>query len=110
MPKVAFSKENIGKCLCGECPVQVQSTCAKEKYAEAQKVQGMPTPEQVPGLYCSSGKATCQDLRWVEHCLCPGCLVWAENSLKRITTAPRKCGPERVNRKVRGHVAGSSWA
>lgn len=82
MPNVDFTKDNIGKCLCGECPVQVQSACAKEKYAEAQKAKGMPRPEQVPGLYCSSGKATCKDLNWVEHCLCPGCLVWAENSLK----------------------------
>jgi len=81
MPKVDFIKENISRCLCGECPVQVKSKCAHDLYEKAKKIEGMPAPEQVPGMYCSSGKATCTDLDAVQHCFCPGCLVWADYGL-----------------------------
>jgi hypothetical protein len=36
----------------------------------------MPKPEDIPGLYCSTGKATCRDLDGKQTCICPRCPVW----------------------------------
>jgi hypothetical protein len=78
---VAYTQENIDKCWCGKCPVQVKSACAAELYEEAQKMDHLPEPEKLGGLYCATGKAICADLDIVRLCHCPACLVWAENSL-----------------------------
>ncbi|HOD69760.1 MAG: DUF2769 domain-containing protein [Bacteriovoracaceae bacterium] len=82
MPKVDFTQDNIARCLCGECPVQAKSKCARDLYEKSIKMEGLPKPEQVPGLYCASGKATCTDLDIVQFCKCPGCLVWSDYNLK----------------------------
>lgn len=81
MSKVAYTKENVEKCWCGSCPVQVKSTCAKDLYEESKKSKEMPPPDRLPGLYCSTGTATCTDLDLVNLCNCPACLVWSENRL-----------------------------
>lgn len=85
MKKVEYSVENVSKCWCGQCPVQKDSSCAKQAYEESsgQIDQGtMPPPERLPGLYCATGTATCEDLKPTERCLCPQCLVWGENDLR----------------------------
>ncbi|MZP67146.1 MAG: DUF2769 domain-containing protein [Bacteroidales bacterium] len=81
MAKVDYTKNNIDHCLCGKCPVQINSKCAHDMYNNIKDIQSLPKPEQVPGIYCSSGRATCNDLQVVQNCLCPGCLVWADYSL-----------------------------
>jgi hypothetical protein len=81
VPKVAYTQENIDKCWCGSCPVQADSACAKELYEKSKGEETLPPPEQLGGLYCSTGKATCQDLKLANLCSCPACLVWAENGL-----------------------------
>jgi len=78
MAQVDFSQNTIGKCLCMECPVQVKSQCARQKYEHSKSMEGMPRPDDVPGVYCATGKAHCSDLNAVQQCLCSGCLVWAE--------------------------------
>jgi hypothetical protein len=40
-----------------------------------------PPAADLPGLYCSSGVATCQDLDFDGICRCMGCVVYAENVL-----------------------------
>lgn len=81
MSKVEYTKENVEKCWCGSCPVQVQSTCARDLYEESKKSNELPPPDRLPGLYCAAGTATCTDLKLVNLCNCPACLVWSENRL-----------------------------
>lgn len=84
MEQVQYSTDNVSKCWCGQCPVQHESTCAKQELEQAkpQIEQGkMPPPDQMPGLYCGTGTASCDDLKPKERCLCPECLVWGENKL-----------------------------
>jgi len=92
MAKVAFTMENGMKCICSKCPVQAGSPCAQEKIGKmmkadppkgmaAQMTMQMPAPAEVPGLYCSTGKATCTDLNFKQMCICGNCPIWAENKL-----------------------------
>lgn len=95
MAKVAFTMENGMKCICSKCPVQGGSPCAQEKIAKmkktmvadpsqgmaAQMAMPMPAPADVPGLYCSTGKAACTDIDFKQMCICGNCPIWAENKL-----------------------------
>lgn len=85
--KVPYTIENIKKCMCPKCPVQADSKCAKDKLNSLTKELGserkgeVPEPQNVPGIYCSTGKATCQDLNPEEQCICYTCAVWKEYNL-----------------------------
>ena len=81
MSLVAYTRDNIEKCWCGQCPVQIGSQCAKELYAASKDSDELPPPERLGGMYCSAGKAICTDLELTNLCNCPACLVWAENDL-----------------------------
>jgi hypothetical protein len=86
MPSVEFSKDNMMKCICGSCPVQTESACAAEKNAMIKTamesgMESMPAEGAVPGLYCATGVAACDDLDLSKHCICPGCPVLTENGL-----------------------------
>jgi len=59
---VEFNMENIRRCLCPGCPVG-------RKYVRTGKIKqikrrkwGNPSPEDVPGAYCATEKATCEGL------------------------------------------------
>jgi hypothetical protein len=90
-PKVPLTMENIDKCNCKMCPMQAQSACAKDLQSKMMemkqsmqdgKMQMMtPMPEMVPGVYCSSGNATCKDLDFSKMCICPTCQVFKEHNL-----------------------------
>lgn len=88
MVGIDFSMENIKKCLCNKCAVQIESQCVKDK----QKImllitqQDLDSPmrmdeERVPGLYCSTGRATCQDIDTKKVCKCNECPIWDEYGL-----------------------------
>jgi hypothetical protein len=85
--KVPYNLENIKKCMCPKCPVQVDSKCAMDKLnnlvkgLESAREGEIPEPQDVPGIYCSSGKATCQDLNFDQQCICYTCAVWNEYNL-----------------------------
>lgn len=88
MKRVEFNMSNIEKCQCGVCPVQSNSSCVLDKKAMMQSAMGpgaegmMPSPEEVPGMYCSTGVAGCMDLDFEQTCLCPTvCSVYSENDL-----------------------------
>lgn len=83
--KIEFTRENITKCLCPQCPVQAESECAQTKMKMLQEsMRGMnPEPSDVPGMYCASGTATCSDLDPDKMCNCPNCDVFRENDLKQ---------------------------
>jgi hypothetical protein len=38
-------------------------------------------PEEVPKMYCATGKTKCNDLYFHEECQCPKCPIWEENNL-----------------------------
>jgi hypothetical protein len=81
--KVPLTSENVTKCVCGKCPVQAKSPCVKGKMEgikEAMMKKPL-SPKDIPGIYCSTGKATCKDLDPKEKCICGTCSVWAEFKL-----------------------------
>lgn len=89
MPKIEFSMENIKKCLCTKCAVQIESKCVKDK----QKImllitqQDLDSPmrmdsERVPGVYCATGQATCNDIDTKKVCKCNECPIWDQYDLK----------------------------
>jgi len=84
-PKIEFTRENITKCLCPQCPVQAESECAQIKMKMLQEsMRGMsPEPSDVPGVYCATGTATCSDLDPSKMCNCPNCDVFKENNLEQ---------------------------
>jgi hypothetical protein len=90
MLKIDFNRENLDKCLCPGCPVQKESNCIKDQVIEMEEVSHdididsgvMIGPDEVPKLYCSTGKSKCNDLYTHEECQCPQCDVWKENDLE----------------------------
>ena len=90
MSRVDYSLENMLKCICCKCQVQTSSICAKEKTRRIQKIEAkgleaipLFEPEEFPWLYCATGKAHCDDLKYEEECKCKDCKVWKENQLER---------------------------
>lgn len=85
--KVPYTLENIKRCMCPKCPVQANSKCAMDKLDSLVKALesagggNVPEPQNVPGVYCSTGKATCQDLDPDQQCICYTCAVWKEYNL-----------------------------
>lgn len=81
--KVPLTEDNVNKCICGQCPVQAKSECIKSKAANVtvamnkSPLQG----EDIPGMYCSTGKASCQDIDTNQMCICSGCPLWGEYNL-----------------------------
>jgi len=81
--KVPFTLEKVAKCVCPKCPVQAKSQCVSQKVSVlADALKKVPLKrEDIPGLYCSTGKATCTDLNSQEMCICGSCPVWTEFKL-----------------------------
>ncbi len=86
--KVPFTSENGMKCICSKCPVQTGSDCSKKKMEKMKEMMEnpemakmMPKPEEVPGLYCSSGIAACKDIDTTQMCICGNCPLWEEYDL-----------------------------
>ena len=86
---IDFSMENIKKCLCIKCAVQIESQCVKdkEKIMLLMKNQDLDSPmrmspDRVPRLYCTSGKALCKDIDTNKVCKCNECPIWKEKSLE----------------------------
>ena len=88
MVGIDFSMENIKKCLCTKCAVQIESQCVRDK----QKImllitqQDLDSPmrmdeERVPGLYCSTGMASCKDIDPKKVCKCNECSIWDQYKL-----------------------------
>jgi hypothetical protein len=88
--KVPYTIENIKKCMCPKCPVQANSKCAMDKLENlARELEGpweedTPESQYIPGIYCSAGKATCQDLYPEEQCICNTCAVWRKYQLQNV--------------------------
>ena len=101
---IEFSMENIKKCLCMKCAVQIESQCVKDKEQIMLLIKNqdldspmMMGPDRVPGVYCSTGKAVCKDIDTKKVCKCNECPIWAENNLDKGTHTRYFCrdGKER---------------
>lgn len=81
--KVPFERDVVSKCICGQCQVQAKSQCVKDLekgIAEALNKTPMPR-EQIPNLYCATGKAACPDLDFDQNCICGDCPVFGKYKL-----------------------------
>lgn len=84
---VPYESENINRCRCPQCPVQANNQCVQDKNKSSKQAMEnlpegeVPDPEDVPGVYCSTGKATCQNLHVDRQCICGSCEVWKEYNL-----------------------------
>lgn len=91
--KVPFNAANVGKCMCPHCPVQSKSKCAADKLATI-KVALAKKPlqqEEIPGVYCSSGTATCKDLDPSQSCICGSCAVYNQHNLAAASPSAYYC-------------------
>jgi hypothetical protein len=86
--RVPYTKLNIERCRCPQCPVQADSLCAQGKTENLKnETNSLPgnealEPQIFPGAYCSAGDATCRDLDPNQQCICKTCAVWAEYVLE----------------------------
>jgi hypothetical protein len=83
--KVPFSLDTVGKCKCPGCPVQAKSSCVAglKKGLSAALAKKPLSSAEIPGAYCSSGKATCTDLNPSMGCICPTCAVFTQSQLAK---------------------------
>ena len=108
-PLVPFTRENIAKCVCGQCSIQVLSRCVKDKMAgitDALKVQPFDASD-IPRTYCATGKAACADLDMSKQCICPSCAVYQQYSLETAVPVANfcrdgKCAPNTFVRRFAG--------
>jgi len=78
-----FTASNVKQCICGSCPVQMNSQCIKEKHA-AVKESLKKNPLQavdIPGDYCATGVAACKDIDTKQICICGSCPVFTDYQL-----------------------------
>jgi len=81
--KVPFNATSVGKCMCPKCPVQTKSQCVSGKLAtikDALKKNPLKR-EDIPGVYCSSGAATCKDIDPKQSCICGTCSIYDQYKL-----------------------------
>ncbi len=78
-----FTASNVKKCICGSCPVQMDSQCIKEKQATVKEslAKNPLLAVDMPGLYCSIGTATCKDIDTKQICICGSCPVFTDYQL-----------------------------
>lgn len=83
--KVSFAASNVGKCMCPTCRVQSKSPCVSGKLAAITEAlaKNPLIHEEIPGVYCATGTATCKDLDPKQKCLCGGCVVFSSNGLDK---------------------------
>jgi len=89
MARVDYNLINMNNCACCICTVQRHvSKCARERTKRIQALEAreidaisLLKPKEFPWLYCSTGKAKCDDLDFEEECACSECEVWKEYDL-----------------------------
>lgn len=81
--RVALNIENVKKCLCGSCPVQAKSKCIKIKQEELKETLQKKHLDgaDIPGMYCATGIATCDDVDTSQVCICASCPLFSDCQL-----------------------------
>lgn len=90
---VPLDRFAVINCMCGKCPVQAKSSCSepkikvllgiREQLDTGSELSGMkmPSHNDLPGPYCSIGKAACSDLDLSKACICTSCPVYKKYDL-----------------------------
>ena len=93
MMTVFFTGAEVGLCMCPQCPVQASSVCVKGKVPDIQNaLKKRPLQRaEIPGVYCSTGTATCQDLDTSKNCICGTCAVFSKYDLDSGTPVGYYC-------------------
>lgn len=81
MANIPFTQEKVSQCICPSCPVENQSQCAAGLLSGPK--HNPLRHEEVPGLYCAAGTATCRDLDFQKNCICNACPVYMEYRLSK---------------------------
>lgn len=84
---IELNIENIQKCACLECPIQIESKCAQNKIKNMQEMMKIeknivPNPRNIPGMYCINGLTSCNDFNTDKTCKCTVCNIFKENKLE----------------------------
>ena len=98
---IPFNKANVSKCRCPGCSVQTVSAGVSEKMMAIKKAleQTVLQRKDIPGLYCVTGSATCQDIDTTLKCVCETCVIAADYGLSQGSRAGHFCrgtGPATV--------------
>ena len=82
--KIPLTIDNVKTCICGQCQVQVNSECIKRKATNIMAALNKSplVADDIPGMYCSTGKSDCKDIDTKQMCICSGCLLWFEYNLE----------------------------
>jgi hypothetical protein len=100
--RVPYAVKNIERCMCPQCPVQADSRCISDKIGNLKNemkdlgIDEVSAPQKVPGVYCSSGTATCSDLDPNKDCICKTCSVWDDYCLEHANTIMYFCNNGRA--------------
>ena len=81
--KIPFNTANVMRCMCTKCLVQTDSGCMKAKMSGMKEAM-MKNPlsrEDIPGMYCATGTATCKDTDYSKMCICMSCPIWTDYKL-----------------------------
>ena len=75
---IPFVETNINKCICPQCPVQQASHCVSSKFLELKDTLSKHplNREDIPGVYCSAGTASCTDIQTGQDCICGKCVIF----------------------------------
>ncbi len=90
---IPFTATSVSKCMCPECPVQGKSKCASGKLATVKdtlKASALKR-EDIPGVYCSTGTATCRDTDTKQSCICGSCAIFGEYKLANFKLTGYYC-------------------
>ncbi|NLY37274.1 MAG: DUF2769 domain-containing protein [Tissierellia bacterium] len=91
--KVPFTRSNAKKCICWQCTVQADSACVSKNAEKMGEVMSSNffEPEIVPGLYCSSGVASCKDIETSRPCICYECPIFLDYNLAECQLIEHYC-------------------
>jgi len=66
-----------------QVPLQPKSKCVGGKPAKIKEAlsKSSMNREEIPGIYCSTGIATCSDIGAKQPCICGSCAVFSEYNL-----------------------------
>jgi len=75
---IPFVETNVTKCICPQCPVQQASHCVSSKFLEFKDTLSKHplNREDIPGVYCSAGTASCTDIQTGQDCICGKCVIF----------------------------------
>jgi hypothetical protein len=90
---VPFNIDTVSKCICYNCPVQIDSPCTKigretglkikEAPPNSELRKKIPQPKSLSGVYCSQGESPCKDLEFDKICTCPVCEIFIGYKLRQ---------------------------